>query len=45
MDEVREQFDTVDDTWARACEIGVRIHGKDTLVPNCREVTPTWLLE
>jgi hypothetical protein len=41
MDEVREKLDTVDDTWARAREIGVCIHGIDTLVLNRRKVTPT----
>ena len=45
MDEVREQLDTVDDTWARAGEIGVCIHGKDTLVLNRRKVTPTRLCQ
>jgi hypothetical protein len=45
MDQVREKLDTVDDTWARAGEIGVRIHGKNTLVLNRRKVTPTRLFQ
>jgi hypothetical protein len=36
MDKVREQFDAVDYTWPRSGKIGVRIHGKNTLVTSRR---------
>lgn len=45
MKKVREQFNTVDYTWPRPREVGVGIHGKDTLVTNRGKTTPTWLLE
>ena len=45
MDEMREKFDAVDYTRARTRKIGVRIHGKDTLVTNGGKFTPTRLPE
>jgi hypothetical protein len=41
MDKVREQFDSIDDTWSGPSKIGVGIHRKDTLVTNRGKVTPT----
>ena len=45
MEKMCEQFDAIHDTRAGASEVGVRIHGKDSVVANRGDFAPTRLLQ